>query len=342
MLHKKLAFAIWSLPGKNDWEGIAQNDSEVEKIGISNIKLVKGFITAPFDFNGEVNFIRPDINFNSKSFSLNSDLEEDKIVEIPVKETYIIDREEYLESCGSLINAIKRGAAEKVVYSRVISVPFDLKKLICFYNKLVEEHISAMVFMYFIDGDLWIGASPEIIIESDGVSFKSMALAGSKLAEDKSDWGEKEIVEQEFVSDYIENELIKHKVEYKKSEVKTIEAGPVAHLKTEFTGSFNNVEVSDIINALHPTSAVCGIPKSDSKQLILTTEKHKRLDYTGFFGPVDMGKYNLFVNLRSALISENRMQIFVGGGLTKDSIPEDEWNETVLKSKTLLLSYKKC
>jgi isochorismate synthase len=93
---------------------------------------------------------------------------------------------------------------------------------------------------------------------------------------------------------------------------------------------------------LHPTPAVCGIPKENAKEMIREFEKHRRGDYTGYFGPVKTGDVSLFVNLRSAFVNNNKMFLFIGGGITADSKPEKEWDETELKAKTLLNCYKNC
>jgi isochorismate synthase len=141
---------------------------------------------------------------------------------------------------------------------------------------------------------------------------------------------------------YIQQNLRESNIGFKQSELKTIAAGPVAHLQSIFTGTIEPNKISDIIKKLHPTPAVCGIPKEISKTLIQHTEKHIRGDYTGFFGPVNNGDINLFVNLRSALVTRDKMYLFIGGGLTSDSLPEKEWKETGLKAKTLLNCYKNC
>ncbi len=88
---------------------------------------------------------------------------------------------------------------------------------------------------------------------------------------------------------------------------------------------------------MHPTPAVCGIPLDSAKQFIKQTEGYDRKYYTGFLGPCNVnGKTNLFVNLRCAELFANNINLYIGGGITKDSIPEKEWEETELKSKTLL------
>ena len=94
-------------------------------------------------------------------------------------------------------------------------------------------------------------------------------------------------------------------------------------------------ELSNLIDILHPTPAVCGIPKKISKRFILENENYDREFYTGFLGEMNTDSTtNLFVNLRCMKIDTEakKISLFIGGGITKDSIPDNEWNETIIKS----------
>jgi isochorismate synthase len=345
LLQKKLAFAIWSLPGEQTWQGLAQNDHQATTIGIKNIHSAKGFIVAPFDMNDSVKLIRPDVEFNSDNFSLENNMEEDEeqqFLTSDFTDHFIIEKEAYLASCEHLVSRLNNGEADKVILSRVMAVPFDSKKIIRFFKTLIKEHKHAMVFIYSTGDEIWMGASPEIFLEIKNNRFKTMALAGSKLADNDTAWGQKEIEEQQYVVKYIQQQLHDSDIAFEQSELKTVKAGPVSHLQTIFSGEIEPDKISKIIERLHPTPAVCGMPKDQSKKIILKTEKHSRGDYTGFIGQAYNGKLDLFVNLRSALISQEQMYLFLGGGITKDSIPEKEWKETGLKAMTLLNCYKNC
>ncbi len=97
-----------------------------------------------------------------------------------------------------------------------------------------------------------------------------------------------------------------------------------------------------MIKKLHPTPAVCGLPKEAAKQFILENESYHRKFYTGFLGELNIDfktfkkEYSdLFVNLRCMDIENNAATLYVGCGITKDSIPEMEFMETVNKSMTI-------
>ncbi len=127
--------------------------------------------------------------------------------------------------------------------------------------------------------------------------------------------------------------------EYGKTGPVTVKAGNVVHLKTQYNLSKEQTEnkVGELIAGLHPTPAVCGLPRNKSYELIRKVEKHERGFYSGFIGPWNLsGDSQLFVNLRCAEIYSDKLSLYVGGGLTAESKPEDEWQETVKKSQTLL------
>jgi isochorismate synthase len=79
------------------------------------------------------------------------------------------------------------------------------------------------------------------------------------------------------------------------------------------------------------------MPKKEALSFILAHENYNRAFYSGFLGPVHLhGQSNLFVNLRCMQLGRERAVLYVGAGITPDSVPQAEWEETVLKSNTLL------
>jgi isochorismate synthase len=329
---KRHPFAIWSLPGSSNWKGIRQHDDVIK----TEFELdTEGFLVAPFQKEKPIKFIRHDIEIRSleeldhlTSFSTKSD---DNLKDEPVQIRY----QDYLTTCQLLIDSLKRGEAAKVVLSRIKSVPFEIEP-IHFFIKLMEAYPNAMVFMYSFGEEIWIGASPETLFKGDSGSFTTMALAGSMPLTEDPEWKSKETEEHAYVENYIEAILDKKELSYVKEGPSTIQAGPVLHLKSQYSGQIESTEIKSFIEALHPTPAVCGIPLLKALELIKQFEKHDRLDYAGFFGPAANNELNLFVNLRSAMISGDKMHLFLGGGITKDSDAVQEWKETELKAETLL------
>ncbi len=331
LLNEQLPFALWSLPDSSDWNGIAQNNKNID---LYKEECPDGFVVAKFNDVGKYRLIRNDIIIESINIS-NTRSNKDKENDVSTYLPEIISKEEYIANCTSIIEIIKSGSAKKIVFSRVkrVNTAKDHSQL---FLDLVNRYPGAMVFLYHIEGEVWIGASPETLLKVEGGKFFTMALAGSKSSDDLSDWSKKEIEEQAYVEEYIKKRLNDLNLNFDQSISSTIIAGPVKHIITNFSGEIKKDELVELINTLHPTPAVCGIPVDVAKKIIIERESHKRLDYTGFIGPVSKENKYLFVNLRSALLKKDSMYLFLGGGITKDSIPEDEWNETELKAKTLL------
>ncbi len=87
---------------------------------------------------------------------------------------------------------------------------------------------------------------------------------------------------------------------------------------------------------MHPTSAVCGMPRQAAIDFLAAEEGYDRGHYCGFLGPVGIGgRSTLYVNLRSAQFIGNDLWLYVGAGVTGESDPAAEWQETVEKTKTL-------
>ena len=199
----------------------------------------------------------------------------------------------------------------------------------------------------FVPGEgLWAGASPELLLFRDETLFKTQAVAGTKaLAAGQPvaevTWGQKEIEEQAMVSRYIVNCFKKIRLrEFKETGPQTIKTGKLAHLRTTYEVDHCMLRYEDLadhmLELLHPTSAVCGMPMERAQDFINTHEPHDRSFFSGFLGPVNFnGSTNLFVNLRCMKISRQKARLYAGAGITSGSDPDKEWQETELKMNTL-------
>jgi isochorismate synthase len=219
---------------------------------------------------------------------------------------------------------------------------------------LCQKYDHAFISLVSIPGvGTWIGATPETLLALTPTSLKTVALAGTRASptdrtlEDVI-WGTKEIEEQALVSDYIRHFLQQLPLaNFSEVGPRTVSAGNIIHLKTDFSiadtaatqlGQHGLSELANrILDSLHPTSAVCGMPKKEALSFILERERYNRAFYSGFLGPIHIeAQSRLFVNLRCMQLTPERAILYVGAGITADSVPALEWQETVLKSKTLL------
>lgn len=346
-LVKNLAFYAYSLPETSSIKfGVQINDLPQSYRKLSNLKGKEGFVFAPFDQKGKHKsyFIRKDLDeddFKNENF--------DKIEDYNAEENSTIHestRKEYSQQMDILLSQLNQKELDKVILSRIhILNQMGREKALTYFLKLIDAYPNAFVFMVDIPKiGLWIGASPERLISQKHNMMETVALAGTqKLGErelEKVVWEEKEVEEQAFVSSYIEKLLKENKIiNYKWKGPFTSQAGNLVHLKTiyQINSNLSFDQSTGFVEALHPTPAVCGLPKRDAMELIRTVENHDREYYAGYLGPVHTnGDMSLFVNLRSMKVFKNMMALFVGGGITSGSDPEKEWDETCFKAQTLL------
>ena len=245
------------------------------------------------------------------------------------------------------VEQIEIGVFEKVVPSRTRSIlnTFDILEA---FEKLCTRYPAAMVSLISTtEHGTWLGATPEILVSIEGNTiFKTVALAGTKAWHEGIDlknvaWTQKEIEEQALVERYIISCLKKIRLrEYEEQGPKTIVAGNLMHLKSTFTVDMQATNFpqlgSTMLNLLHPTSAVCGMPKEPAMDFIQKHEGYNRELYSGYLGPVNIqGNTNLFVNLRCLQLKKEEAILYAGAGVTVDSDPQKEWEETEMKMKTL-------
>ena len=306
---------LYRFPGKE----IVQKMGSFEKqVSFSSA----GFIVS--SFNGEEKYL-----FVEK---------EQQASEIPIKTIVSINKEEYLKQGEKLVTAIRNLGIQKTVLSRIETQDFDSEKALDLFYLLEKQYPTAFVYCFFDETlGTWLGASPEILFQKFGNSGFTVALAATKKVSDSSSWNQKETLEQAFVSDFILERLNQIEIsDIEQTGPFEHQAGPVKHLKTDFSFSINSHSSFEILEALHPTPAVSGLPQAISLELIGSLEKHQRELYAGFIGLVEENQASVYVNLRCCQLSQGKVHLYLGGGYTKDSDPQHEWEETVNKSKTIL------
>lgn len=245
-------------------------------------------------------------------------------------------KETYIQSASSAINELQTDKLQKVVISRIKSIAFDLASVEEVFKQLEEAYPNAFVYLFsspFLG--TWIGASPETLLKRNAKQFFIASLAGTKKAIDDSEWRDKEIHEQQLVTDYIKSLLGELKVtNFQVKGPNNLIAGPVKHLFTEFTGE-TTLSSANLLEKLHPTPAVAGLPKQEALDFIREHEQHNRDLYAGIIGYYSQKVTSLYVNLRCAQLFQNQAFLYLGGGLTAESNVEEEWQETENKAKTL-------
>lgn len=258
----------------------------------------------------------------------------------------VIGKDFFEELVSKSVSAIQENEFLKVVVSRKeeVAVPdFDIQTIM---RKMIYQYSNAYKYCFFHPKiGTWIGATPEQFLKTNGNAINTVALAGTQLATNSKNivWGNKEKTEQQLVTDFIVESLADLVKEVTLSSPYSFKAGNLWHIKTDISATMKPKKfLKKLITALHPTSAVCGFPKQAAKEFIQKNEGYNREYYSGFLGElnIDLSTFkilqtDLFVNLRCMKVMKNKAQIYIGCGITKDSIPEAEYLETVNKSMTM-------
>lgn len=246
-------------------------------------------------------------------------------------------KEEYCQTLQEVIEVIKENNLPKLVYSRrKIFTDFSTINYKASFKNLCESYPNAFRYLFNDGENAWMGAFSELLgkFNKSTHQFETMALAGTLPVSEE--WSEKEIEEQKPVTTYIQDILKNYSDNVNQSETYDHISGNIKHLRTDFKTTIKPENLDKLIQDLHPTPAVCGIPKDFCNENIRKYEKFPREFYAGYIKIETEESILYFVNLRCARLYKNAVHIFVGGGITAQSNPEKEWTETELKSEAIL------
>jgi isochorismate synthase len=300
-----------------------------------------GFLYAPFDPEKGVYQLNPEKDMH-RILNFISNVETD----VPFgNDSMATGVNEYSKAAENLLAQLHNGSLQKVILSRIIEHPHaTTQKVKDFFDLLCDAHPDACVHLFVHrDAGIWLGASPEVLLDFKKEILQTTALAATRKYDDKNladvCWNEKEIQEHELVSDFIAD-ILWHQPGINWLEencIETIQAGSVIHMLTRFQATLDSdFNWINLLVKLHPTPAVCGLPVKAARQAIEQNEPHQRFFYTGFFGTYQQNEARLYVNLRCLQWFREKVNVYVGGGLTSLSEVDSEWEETSLKGDTIL------
>ncbi len=357
------SFALWRLP-HSEAVHFAASD-RVRKIKeVSMEESEPGFIFAPFDSPEKI-FLPADESFvfhggdivsskggaleMRKQLSSGASARKKQYYQNPSKPSASIEEAAYKKLVEHAREEVAKGTFEKIVPSRskLIQLPetFDLLRT---FDELcaLYPHALVSIFSSPITGT-WVGATPELLASiTRDRHFHTVAVAGTQPYNPEVDirnisWTQKEIEEQALVERYVISCFKKIRLrEYEEQGPRTAVAGNVIHLKTDFDVDMVATNFPQLgttmLNLLHPTSAVCGMPLQISLDFIRKYEGYDRQYYSGYLGPINMdGESHAYVNLRCMQLFDNTAVLYAGAGILADSDPEKEWAETEMKMNTL-------
>ena len=270
--------------------------------------------------------------------------------------TNLSSRQRYHIDFSNFHSNLLNGEFQKIVLSRCVQEPRKEEQLpMTLFQKACELYPRMFIsLVYTPQSGMWLMATPEILLEGGGNDWHTIALAGTMKLEGEllsfdsppvkgearlSDiaWTTKNIQEQRYVATYLMECLEHFSSQITEEGPYTARAANLVHLRSDFNFVLEDTRrIGELIRALHPTPAVCGLPKQQTFDFIRRNESQSRRYYSGFSGPFNPEvDTHLFVSLRCMQILDDCYCLYAGGGLLRDSVEDQEWEETEAKLETM-------
>ena len=282
-------------------------------------------------------------------FLENIDPQIEKVFENNSSMSLMGDKILWIRKVENALKEIRSGSLSKVVLARRIVLQTKIPKEIEFLpGRLKKVNPNSNVFFLKKSDSIFLGASPEKLIEMKDDNIKTEAIAGSRkrgatpeediLLENELRNSEKEINEHRSVLDFITERLNPFTSNVQYSAVPSVKKmASIQHLSTEISAELKTgASIFSIVENIFPTPAVCGNPKEKAMQLISELEDFDRGLYAGLIGWISPTTTKFVVSIRSALINKNTIFAYAGCGIVEGSDPESEFTETETKFKTIL------
>ena len=336
------AFAAWVRPGEHQIHYVLQRQGDPRELQtIAALKSVRGFVMAPF----QINEAHPIVVLEAEEQGewvipeqgIAPDAEtQSATVSFPEPEA------DYAQRFATFTQPLLHDPERKLVLSRKQLLPkqegFSAGKS---FLAAVRRYIRSFVYIcHTPQTGTWMGSTPEILLSGEKHHWHTVALAGTQpLREGKVEeqWNLKNQQEQRLVAQYIHNQLQALGIEGEEKGPYPVRAGEVCHLKSDFFFSLPDPsQIGGLLERLHPTPAVCGLPKEWALRFIQSAEGYDRTYYSGFIGWLDPAHHSdLYVNLRCMQIEKDHFELYAGGGLLGASQLAEEWQETEIKLETM-------
>lgn len=266
--------------------------------------------------------------------------------------------EEWREGVRAAVDRIEAGELQKVVLAQALGAsleePLALEDALSRLSARYPDCYRFLVEPYGGPGaedgggPPFFGASPERLVKLRGRTVETGALAGTTGRGDtptEDEWlarelltDEKNVHEHELVVEAIGDQLAPLASSVATGERSVRRLATVQHLHTPVTAELvEDDHVLSLVEALHPTPAVGGLPPDRAMSTIRETEPFDRGWYAAPVGWFDAAGYGSFtVALRSAVAGPETATLFAGVGIVDDSDPDREWDEVQLKYRPIL------
>ncbi len=344
------AFALYRLPHADHYVRLEGTSRQL--LSCNQLNGVSGFVVAPFEVRPDqpIVVISPDAVWNEELRVKN---EESTALALPF-ETAVANSSlrdasfsNYAIDFANFHAQLRLGVFRKIVLARCVREPLPAgtspEQLFLRACQLYPRMFVALV--YTPQSGMWLTATPEILLQGHGHDWRTIALAGTMRLEGEQlsgegenvTWSTKNIEEQRIVATYIAECLEQFSSDFREEGPRTVRAANLVHLRSDFIFKLPDTDrLGSLLYALHPTPAVCGLPKREAFRFITRNEHTPRCYYSGFVGMLDpQADTHLYVALRCMSIGADHCRLYAGGGLLKDSQLEQEWQETEAKLETM-------
>lgn len=264
--------------------------------------------------------------------------------------SYTPSRRTWRSQVGATVDRIRQGDLEKVVLAQSLTatlerptVPADI------VARLSDPYPDCDRFLFVPErGGAFFGATPERLASVRDTTVETEALAGSISRGDTPAEDEqlatrlresaKNSHEHELVVETIRDQLGSLAGEIRAGERTVRRLANVQHLRTPIRGTLcRDAHVLELVEALHPTPAVGGLPPDEALATIRETETFDRGWYAAPIGWFDAdGDGTFSVAIRSGVATDRQVTMFAGAGIVADSDPDSEWEELQLKYRPVL------
>lgn len=247
-------------------------------------------------------------------------------------------KETFVSHVKVIQKQIQNGVIQKAVAVRRTTLPFHSQVSFFQLIEQLKTHAShAYCTLFAGKSGVYLAASPELLLAGNPhQTLITDALAGTAPWTQKNEMGTKEKNEQEWIVTHLEEVFKKRQIPFNKEADTLHRAQNLVHYLNRFTFSLSQPhDWYPLLSLLHPTPAVGGYPKDQALELIASLENNARGWYSGFAGFVSPQYLHFSVNIRCAVIQNNHITFWAGAGITQDSDPEKEWNETEIKTQVM-------
>lgn len=218
---------------------------------------------------------------------------------------------------------------KKIVPARKVTVDMTENLNILEFFKKIMKDSNYNYLIRTSEHSAFMGSSPERLLLFENNKFQTEAVAGTRPLERAHELleSEKDLYEHNLVVEDIIEKLKPFADKISSEKTAVVDAKNLAHLKTKITASPQTTNIFNVIDSLHPTSAVCGMPKRESINFLRETESFDRGLFASPFGVFNRKFMDISVAIRCCHIEKNRVDLFSGVGVVPQSDPEKEWQE---------------